>query len=610
MRTAVAILALSVVCHAASRKQRTEWFREAIREQLQQVEKQMAAPNAEPTTRDLPNAALATLMLGGDARRAEQYILTMYSHQDMDTASPGYGTIPWQVGHPEIRDANSIEFCTQPMGPMLKGYGKLLSAGFIDKIKPNLRAAFTAIRRHKVAVTYTNIFLMKTVNLILAGEATGDAAAAADGYELLDQWIEHTREAGIGEFDSPNYYAVNLNSLLMGYRHAARPAAKEKFRALLDFFWSDIAANFFEPRGSLSGPHSRGYDFLGGHESVELFLYQEGLRRTPPASKPSIGRIYLLENEKPGGYRPGADILALGRLPRRIVQSRWRAEPGRERYNFITPHFAIGSTSGHYGTHDKLINIELAAREELPAIYIGPDITDAPYGRQRFKDRSGHGKPVHVPLNAVSVQSEGRMLVLLDLNPSTLAETGTFATNVVIPANADRIAVDGERYSAKAPFTAPARIGSVALVRAGRAAVAIRFFAADGAAGYQPEVTLQADADGLSYGAARFSVYHYRGAARKLSEEHVRAGLLIEAAQCDTEASVKELLARVSSAKIDHSSDRSVWSARASVGGLVLEAARDMAKGRPAHRRIDGKDAPAYVLNVNGKELAESLPSR
>ena len=311
-------------------------------------------------------------------------------------------------------------------------------------MKPHIQAAFVALRRHKVPVTYTNIYLMKTVNLILCGEAIGDETAARDGYAQLDTWIEHTRQAGIGEFDSPNYYAVNLNSLLMGHRFAARPEAREKFRRLLDLFWSDIAANYFPGRGTLSGPHSRGYEFLRGHESVELFLYTEGLRQTPPSVEPSIGRQFLLLSEIAGGYRPPAGVLRLASLPERIVESRYRAEPHRDRYNYVTPDFAAGSASGHYGTHDKLINIELANQRDLPVIYVAPDAIDHPYGKLKSKDRSGHLKPVHAPLNAASVQHKGALLTLLDLDPSALAETGSFATNVVVPAGADALVLDGK----------------------------------------------------------------------------------------------------------------------------------------------------------------------
>ncbi len=587
MRAALAVLA-AALAWAGPREERLRVFRDQIKEALAAVE----ANQATPTTRDLPNAALTILALGGDARDAERLALASFAHQDMDANSPGFGTIPWQVGHPEIKDANSIEFNMQPVGPILLGYGDALSGSFKQEMLPHIRAAFAAIRRHKVPVTYTNIFLMKTVNLILAGEAIGDREAAQDGYALLDQWIDHTRRAGIGEFDSPNYYGVTLNSLLMGYRYAARAGAREKFKRVLDLFWSDIAANYFAGRGTLSGPHSRGYDFLGGHETIELFLYQEGLRKTPSSVKPAIGRIFLLQNELAEGYRPGDEILRLAALPERIVESRWRAELGHERYNYVTPEFAIGSANGHYGTHDKLVNIELASNRDLPAIYVAPDATDHPYGRLRYQDRSGHQKPVHVPLNAVSVQHKGALLVLLDLDPSALAETTSFATNIVLPARADRIALDGRPVKVAGEFERAVRLDSVVGVRAGKADLAVRLFAADGA------LVLKADADGLANGALRLTAYHHRGPNKKLTATHVRVGILFLAGR---------LAARAREAVIEQSQDASSWKVRAQVGSLTLEAARDLNTRQALYRRVNGTEVASHVLAVNGRDLAGPL---
>ena len=45
----------------------------------------------------------------------------------MDPASPGYGTVPWQQGHPEIKDPNAIEFTMQPVGVILLRHGGKLS---------------------------------------------------------------------------------------------------------------------------------------------------------------------------------------------------------------------------------------------------------------------------------------------------------------------------------------------------------------------------------------------------------------------------------------------------------------------------------------------------
>ena len=598
------IAALLAAPARADRQRSTALFREAMQSQVARIEAEIRQPNPEPTSRDVVNAGLATMVLGGDPRRAEHFVRWAFERQVMDPKSPDFGTILWQVGHSEIRDANSIEFCMQPIGPLLLAYGKQLSPAFKRDLRPHLEAAFTAIRRHEVRVTYTNIFLMKATNLLLVGEAIGDAEAARDGQAALDRWVQHTREAGIGEFDSPNYYAVDLNSLVMGRLYAANAATRAQYRRILDFFWTDIAANYYAGRGTLSGPHSRGYQFLSGHESVELYLFHEGLRREPAGEQPAIGRVYLLLNEIAGGYHPPAEILKLASVPERVVRSRWRTEPGRDRYNYITPDFAIGSTNYHYGNHDKLIDVELGRDPALPVAYIAPDTSDQPYGRLKSPDRSGHGKPYHLALNAASVQEKGAMLVLLDLDPSTQPPAPSLATNVVLPARGTSLWLDMDRVAAAAPFERAAEIGSVIGVRAGGAGLAVRVLSAEGARGRPPEVVLKADPAGLAEGVARLAIYHYRGSEAKIEETHVRVALLLFAEKCGTEAALAALMRRAKETRVEERQDGNVWSVSARSGDLRLEAARDRNTRDIIYRRVNGAGLASFVLNVNGKDYS------
>ena len=77
----------------------------------------------------------------------------------------------------------------------------------------------------------------------------------------------------------------------------------------------------------------------------------------------------------------------------------------------------------------------------------------------------------------------------------------------------------------------------------GKAAVAVRLFAADGAAGQTP--TWKLEFDGNEPGAGRLAVHHYRGPARKLAEKSLRCGLIMLAARCETEAEFTAFLKRV-----------------------------------------------------------------
>ena len=103
------------------------------------------------------------------------------------------------------------------------------------------------------------------VNLALMGEIAGNAATTELGYRLIDDWLQYAQTADLHEFSSPTYYWVQINSLYMGYLYARRPGAQAMFRAILDHTWADIAANYFAPSQTISGPKSRDYDFLFGH---------------------------------------------------------------------------------------------------------------------------------------------------------------------------------------------------------------------------------------------------------------------------------------------------------------------------------------------------------
>lgn len=590
------VLVLVAAAHAGD-------LRQGLADSVSRLEARLGDPDPQPSIRDLPNAALAKLALGGDPRGAERLLRFCFQQQNMDPNSGTYGEVPWQVGHPEISDKNAIEFTMQAVGPILLQYGDKLSEPFKQELLGHVHAAFAAMRRHKVPVSYTNIFLMKTVNMILSGEAAGDAQAAADGYAQLDEWIDYTRRAGIHEFDSPTYYATDLNSLVLAYRYAARPEARAKFKSILDYFWKDIAANYFPGRQNLSGPHSRDYDFLTGHGGLEFYLQTAGLRQTPPPQSVDLEKIAVLINESKGGYHPDPAILALAKIPERVVLQTFELQPGTDRYNYITPDFSIGSSSANYNAQDKPIKIELAAPKELPEITVVPDIFDNPYGKLKVKDRSGHNKPHHVPLSPTAVQEKGTLLVLLDLDPAKEKDIASFATNVILPAKADLLVIDGAPVSVRHPVEEAAAVGSVLGVREGSAAVAIRVFHADACGGQKPLLALKADREGLKYDAARYVVYHYRGASQILPERHIRIGLLFLAARCASAAEFSTLLARAKAARIEESADAHTWTVKARAGDTTLEASRNLDKRQILYRRVNGQDVKFLPLAVNGEAI-------
>jgi hypothetical protein len=179
--------------------------------------------------------------------------------------------------------------------------------------------------------------------------------------------------------------------------------------------------------------------------------------------------------------------------------------------NWVTPDFALGSASANYSNQDKLINLELAApRSNFPAISIVPDLYDAPYG-QLLPDSSGHLKPEHLPLNPASVQKAGMLLTVLDLNPAQAGVVSSLATNILLPAKADQISVNGQPVNLSIPVQIPVTTTSWIGIREEQSAVLIRIFWVDSLNGVSPQLVLQSDSIGLRSEVARLTAYHYRG---------------------------------------------------------------------------------------------------
>ena len=571
-------------------------------------EQGLAGPNPQPSVRQLTSCALAWLELGQEPARAEKLVRHAFGLQDMDPASPGYGTVPWQEGHPEIKDPNAIEFTMQPVGVILLRHGGKLSGSFKQDVEPHLRAAVAAIRRHSVPVKYSNIYLMKLVNLLLLGQAIGDGQALAEGRSNFETWLTFTRTNGLTEYDSPTYTPIQADSLALAHNLTSDAALKARLKAALDFYWAELTANYFPDRQTMTGPASRNYNrgFLFSDANVEYSYYLAGLRSKPPADTFLSDLVRAWTAARMGGYRPAPAILAPAAMPERIVRSKFGPAPGQDRYLWLTPDYSLGSASAYYGPQDRRICAELASEKTLPLISFVVDSYDAPYGLLRSTYRGGHNKPHHLPHLLATVQEKGFLLALIDLSPGLQSgEFTNLASNIILPVRVDQLLLNGRLMDPSKPFELAADANAVVGVREGKAVVAIRFFAADGCAGQDPSWKLEFD--GNQPGAGRLAVHHYRGPARKLAGPGVRCGLVMLAARCETEAEFSVFLNRAAKIKLVETMRNGIWQIKAKSGAVELEAALDLNQAQIALRRVNGRVWQPEVLSVNGQDLAARI---
>ena len=201
------------------------------------------------------------------------------------------------------------------------------------------------------------------------------------------------------------------------------------------------------------------------------------------------------------------------------------------------------------------------------------------------------------------MQDRGLILTLLDLDPSREGAVESLATNLVLPSNADSIAMDGQVVDTKSPFKKEGTAKSVIAVREGNAISVLRIFEADGEAG-KSQFVLQGEKDGLKYNALRYTAYHYQGESQKLAEKHVRVGILAYTATCNSDKQCAEVIDRVKSARIESGGDAHIWTVKVRVGNTELDAARDLDRRTILSRHVDGKlFAAPYPLSINGKPV-------
>ena len=397
--------------------QRADFLKGRVIEQIKKFDEKMAEPNPKPSVRDLSLVALAKMYLG-DVHGAEALLRHMFTVQNMDTASPSYGMVPWQEGNAAVNDGNSVDFTMLPFAQIMVRFGNQLSPEFKQEALPHLKAAIAGIRFRNAAVAYTNIYLMQAASLLLLGEAINDQGAINEGKKDFENWIELTQKVGITEFDSTTYTPVQVGCLQIAYDNTKQEDLKPRLKACMDYFWSDIAANYYEPHQHLSGPQSRCYNFLEGDENLNQFYYLVGLRDEIPGETLISDDIRIWSDAAtPNGYKPAASILELAKLPERTIYETYGKEPGQDRYNFITPDFAFGTASSYIGGQDKEISMEFGTTKKLPFIEIAPDDLDAPYGKIKANDKSGHAKPHRLKVDMLGVQEKGTSLAMLDLAP-------------------------------------------------------------------------------------------------------------------------------------------------------------------------------------------------
>ncbi len=332
---------------------------------------------------------------------------------DRNPDSPTYGNYRWYWRDEHPNDRNAVEFCLQTACLAWVLYRDRLPTDARAKLAAALALGANGMLRHKVPVSYTNIFLMRLANCILIGESTGRPDLVQKGRAWLDEWLAYTRVNGIHEFSSPTYYGVDLEDLGALARYTQEPDVRTESESALRLFWTDIAANWFGPYQGIAGAHSRDYGFLIGHGYLDQQLFRAHWLAQDPGgeSRPALDDLAY--------WDPPPDLRAMVGGPPRNVSQQWGPHPWERAMHYVGRNFSLGTAGESYGAQDKVLALTLAGGPQMPIINFSLDYRNDPYGREKIAEASGHLKLMHLIPFVASVQRGPEALLIATFDPAS-----------------------------------------------------------------------------------------------------------------------------------------------------------------------------------------------
>jgi hypothetical protein len=494
-----------------------------------------------------------------------------------------------------------VQFATQPISLVKLRYADHLSPKAAASLDQFLTLAVEGVQRQKVNVNYTNIYLMKSWNLLALGEALKKPELTREGSDMLDQWMAFASKNGISEFLSPTYYGVDLNSLGLMARQLSNPPIQAKAESILRLFWTNIAANWFDPAGRLGGAHGRDYDYLTGHGYLDPHLVDAGWIAAQQ-SDPNAFHVYA---EATRWLPPEAlHQQALSAIPR-FVFEKWDEPDADWASQYIGHHFSIGVSGASRGGEDKPFALNLAGPSGAKTVMVNffMDGRGDPYGKNKIPTGAGgHMKADHLSSFFGAVQAGAEVLFVASWPPPASKKKLDLAclqSHLDIPAEAVIWLQDKPADASQASQPLPSNI---CFLRMGDVAVGIHFVLATDTAG-QP-VTAQVFNDGLAYDAKRVTVVHSSGPP---GQGRGTVAVFVRAQEGLDDAGFAKFRQDFIDSKTSATSENGIVTLKAD--GVKSELALEADLSKETILQTSGYDEAlrSVPMSVNGKEYSHGL---
>lgn len=468
--------------------------------------KSTAEPKGSVTSRGLFAYAFVLCEANQKLERLEPIFDLAVRMQDHDPQSRSYGNFKWKWDDAKIVDYNAVDFSMRGGSLLWLKHKDTIPAPAREKLRGVLEFATEGCLRHKVNESYTNIALMNAGDLILLGETLDKPKVADEGYRRLERALLYTYEFGTHEYVSPTYYGPDLDALVMIEAYAKRARGVEQARALLEFFWHDIALNWFAPAQRLSGTNSRSYDYLSALGELDKHMQLNGWLEGQPGH---IDSIYSLQAR----WRPSPDLKKLNAQYPRWIEQKWGPETTQWRWNYVNSDVALSTSGATYGGRmDFPLTVDFPGDRKSVRCYFTSDGRGDPYGKIKVAESATHSKALHLsPVWTAGQEQADALGTVLYPDKEISPDCETLESHFVMPLDNDGLWIGKEKISfvKNKAATFPVPPNDAVFLRKGSAALAVRVLWTRDVKGKTAPVSLVYD--GNAFGAIRLTVTHYRG---------------------------------------------------------------------------------------------------
>ncbi|MEW6355405.1 MAG: hypothetical protein AB1696_03695 [Planctomycetota bacterium] len=519
--------------------------------------------------------------------------------QDLDPQSPSFGNFRWYWFNEKVGDKNAVEFSMEAAGLLYRYHRDKLSPAARERLDRMMRNSIKGIQSHGVRESYTNIFTMKTWNLICLGEIFGLPEIAQEGYDHLDRFVVHTAENGFCEYLSPTYYGVDIGCLGFIAAYAGRERGRRQARELLDMLWTDVAANWFEPARRMGGAHSRDYDYLYGRGYCDHHLTVAGWLPLPEKFHIE-GMLYPLLSD----YKPDSQLrkMAITRFPR-LVQQTWGEYWYQTATNYLTERFALATAGATYWTMDKPL-VALFADPDMVGGYYLMDARRDPYGATKIPEGTGgHNKALHMIPFLSTIQDRDEALLLAAPAPDKyMSESDYIASHLVLPADVEQCFVGEKRVDSMGQFSADVKIGEPVFLLHRGAILGAKFVSATTTDGVPARIELVGDNPKKK--AMRFTAVHYTGPVKAIEPGKAIAALRVRMGDAkDADVFRKQFTS--AQALVETKGDVLRIRAKGARSELGIEAV--LSKQQRIDATLDGKRPTKFLLAIDGDDIGRRI---